>query len=391
MKKSYFHAGLLVLALLISSCGKKTEEEEKSANSLKPTIEEINFNSFKEIQRAILSNDLESLKKELRDNPSIDLNQILHDGETFLTLAIKKDFRNIRNFLMEKGVNLEQANIHKETPLIAAVKTGRLNSVKVLLDNKVNLEKKEVNGDTALLAAIKNSYDEIALTLIKQGAKLDSRDKNELSPIELCQEYDVPQTKEMIQNILKIERGSPDIAGYRSVLLNGDHRNLKSLLERFPKVAVEPAYEAINPLAILSTINDEINALRSAELLIEYKANVNGPQNADYTPLIKATSLTKKSLANFYLSSKANPQLIDVDGKSALIHAIEVNNLELVKLLLSYSAVEKYTFRKDGKKITIDACDFVKAARRTLQTPESKDENEKIRKILDCSFWSRIF
>lgn len=390
MKTSYFHVSLLTLALTISSCGKKTEEENKATNALKPTVEEINFNSFKEIQKAILSNNLENLKKEINSNPLVDLNQILFDGDTFLITAIKKDFRSIRNYLIEKGVDLEKANIHKETPLMVATSNGHLNSVKVLLDYKVNIEKKDHNGDTALLIAIKKSFDEIALALVKQGAQLETKDRKEMSAIELSQEYNVPQTKEMILNILKIERGTPDIAGFRSVLMNGDHRNLKGLLERFPRIAVEPVYESINPLAILGTIKDEINALRSAELLIEYKANINGPLNADYTPLIKATSNAKKSLANLYLNSKANPQLVDIEGKTALIHAVEINNLELVKLLLSYSAVEKYTFRKDGKKITIDACDVAKRVRKTLTTPEAKEENELIRKTLDCGFWSKF-
>lgn len=145
----------------------------------------------------------------------------------------------------------------------------------------------------------------------------------------------------------------------------------------------------MNPLALLVDASNEKNALSSAELLIRFNANVNGPEEADMTPLIKATIRKKSGFADLYLSSNANPQLLDKDGKSALIHAVENNNLEMVQMLLSYSAAEKYTFRKNGKKITLSACDSAKATEKRLTSPEDREINEKIRRVLDCYIFRR--
>lgn len=381
----------LLLITTITGCGKKAEVKDSDSNEkdISPTTAEVNFFALKEMRRSVSENDLNALKKTIRENPGIDLNAILNDGDTYLTLAIKKDFREIRNYLIEKGASVDKANINKNTPIIVASLRGMVNSVKVLLDLKVDLEKKNNDGDTALHSAIKNGHDEIALLLIKQGANIEAVDSRNRTAIRLAEEFNVPLSLELLKSVLQVEVGAPDIASFRNILTQGDLKRLNNVLIRYPKIVND--YESINPLAILVEVKDENAAMRSAEMLIQYEANINGPQDAEVTPLIKATLTEKQKFANLYLSQNANPQLLDKDGKSALIHAIELNNLEMVDLLLSYSAVEKYTFRKDGKKITYNACDVARMALKDLKTDEEKKINEKIKDSLDCGFLRWLF
>lgn len=381
----------LLLFTAVTSCGKKAEVKDSTSNDKEfaPSTAEVNFYALKEMKRAINENDLVALKKTLRENPGIDLNAILTDGDTYLTLAIKKDYREIRNYLIEKGANVDKANVNKNTPIIIAAMRGFTNTVRVLLDLKVELETKNNDGDTALHAAIKNGRDEIALLLIKQGASIESLDAKNRNAIRLAEEFNVPLSLDLLKSILQVEVGAPDIASFRNILTQGDLKRLNNVLTRYPKIVND--YESINPLALLVEAKDENTAMRSAEMLIQYEANVNGPQDAEVTPLIKATVTEKKKFADLYLSQKANPQLLDKDGKSALIHAVELNNIEMVDLLLTYSAVEKYTFRKDGKKITYSACDVARATFKTLKTDEEKKVNEKIKDSLDCGFLRWLF
>jgi ankyrin repeat protein len=386
LKLNLFILGITVLSFI--SCGKKAEmEEKKSVDNLSPTLAEVHFKALKELKKSISENNFPAVKKIIIENPGIDLNQTLSDsGETFLIISIKKDFRSIRNYLIEKGADLDRQNINKETPLIAAVNSSKVNSVKVLLDYKVDLEKKEINGDTALHVALKNSNDEIALILIRQGANIYTLDKTEKSPLKLAQEQELTQSIEAIMSIMDLESGAPDLTTFRSIITQGDFKKLNSLITRFPKIASDKIYQSINPLALLVEVKNEQSAIRSAEILINNQSNVNGPEEAEQTPLIKATVRQKKGFANLYLSSEANPQLLDKEGKSALIHAVQLNNPELVDLLLSYSAVEKYTFRKDGKKITYNACTIAKEMASKLTTQIEKEANKKIRRSLDCGF-----
>jgi ankyrin repeat protein len=386
LKLNLFILGITVLSFI--SCGKKAEmDEKKSIDNLSPTLAEVHFKALKELKKSLIENNLAAFKKIIIDNPGIDLNQTLSDsGETFLIISIKKDFRSIRNYLIEKGANLDQANVNKETPLIAAVSNLQVNSVKVLLDYKVDLEKKDMTGDTALHIALKNSNDEIALILIRQGANIYSLDNSEKSPLKLAQDKGLTQSIEALMTIMDLESGAPDLTTFRSIITQGDFKKLNSLITRFPKIASDKIYQSINPLALLVEVKNEQSAIRSAEILINNQSNVNGPEEAEQTPLIKATVRQKKGFANLYLSSEANPQLLDKEGKSALIHAVQLNNPELVDLLLSYSAVEKYTFRKDGKKITYNACTIAKEMASKLTTQSEKEANKKIRRSLDCGF-----
>jgi ankyrin repeat protein len=384
----------LLLASLATSCGKKAQvkESDRAEGTVSPTNAELNFNALREIRRAVDGNDLPALQRALTENPDVDLNQTLTDnGETLLILAVKNDFRSIRNLLVERGAAVERANVNRETPLLAAVAGNRGNSVRFLLERRVDLEERDANGDTALHVALKKSNDDLALLLIREGANVHSLDPKDRNGLKLAEEFNAPQSAAFIKSILELETGAPDIATFRTLLLNADHRRLTKVLSRYPKIAKERAYQAINPLALLVGVPQETQALRSAELLLSYEANVNGPDDAAETPLIRATLSRKKGFANLFLSANANPQLLDMDGKSALIHAVEQNNPELVDLLVAYSAVEKYTFRRNGKKVTYDACDVARAVNGRLTTEEEKASNRAIRETLDCGFLNWLF
>lgn len=394
MKLIFLYLSVLSLLFSLSSCGKKPKvKDSKSKEASTPSIAGARINALNDLNNAMTKNDLAALKRCLDKNPDIDVDEIIYPaGETLLTFAIKNDYREIRNFLIDEGVNLEKTNLLKETPLMVAVTAGQENSVKVLLDLKVDLEKKDNKGNTALHLALDNSNDRLSLLLIREGANIFTSDSKDRNALRIAQEKNVPESLNLIKSIMEMEHGSPDITMFRNILLSGDHHRLKNVLARYPRIATEKAYEFINPLGLLVGVKDEINAMRSAELLIQYEANVNGPEGVDQTPLIKATISRKRSFVNLYLSSKANPQLLDKDGKSALIHAVEANNADLVDLLIAYSAAEEYTFRRNGRRVTYKACDIAKKVGRTLGDNEAaKVTNKKIKEILDCGLFSRLF
>lgn len=378
--------------LMVSGCGKEAkvkDKDEPQDKAFLPSEAEVYFKALKDIEAAINNNDREALEKAIFNHPEIDLNQVLTSGETFLIMAIQKNFPEIQNLLIEKGARLSQANINKETPLMVAVKTGSLSCVRFLLEYEVELDRKNNNGETALHIALKSNAEEIALTLIKRGANLEVSDKSNKNALRLAEENSCNEALELIKSIQQVEYGTPDLASFRNILVQGDVNRLNKVLSRYPNIAAD--YESINPLALLVDNKDQNTAIRSATLLLDHKANVNGPLNADITPLIAATTKLNKGFVNLFLSREANPQLQDKEGKSALIHAVELNDLELVDLLLSYSAVEKYTFRKNGEKVTYNACSVAKNLAKKLTDGEAKKTNKAIQKSLDCGFLSWLF
>ncbi len=388
-----FNRILICMALIIgiSACGKKASVNGKEIQkSFQPSEAEKSVLVDKQVKLAVQTNNLTSLEALLRNNPSVDVNQLSDDGngDTLLTLAIRRDFRDIRNFLIEQGANLEEVNLNKETPLIVAVIANRLNSVQVLLDNRVDMNRKDSNEETALHRAIilqgtstlvdevRKSYEDIALLLIKEGANIEITNKQDKTPYRLAQDHHADRVVELIKSIIDVTYGNPDINTFRNLLTNGDVRNLSAMLSRYPNMVL--IYESINPLVIAMDIQDEMDALRSVQILLNYKASASGPVNAEVTPLIKATKLQKRSYMQMFIDAKANVNAFDSNGKSALYHAIDLTNSELVDMLLANQA------RKNNATLNANACSIARSVERRGLDQKGKDSIKAIKKSLGC-------
>lgn len=114
LKLNLFILGITVLSFI--SCGKKAEMVgKKSVDNLSPSVAEVHFKALKELKKSLIENNLAAVRKIIVENPGMDLNQTLSDsGETFLIISIKKDFRTIRNYLMEKGADLDRQILIKK-------------------------------------------------------------------------------------------------------------------------------------------------------------------------------------------------------------------------------------------------------------------------------------
>lgn len=80
------------------------------------------------------------------------------------------------------------------------------------------------------------------------------------------------------------------------------------------------------------------NSYKITKLLLEYKANPNGPCYLNHTPLHKAVVLTLPTVVELLLINGANPNERDYDGMTPLIHAVYKENMSMIQLLLKYGA-----------------------------------------------------
>lgn len=374
--------GLLPLMLtLVISCGKKTEEGKLKSYSenYRPSVEEVYFNALKKLRKSVYENDYELLKKVIEENPKIDLDQIGDDGETLLTVAIQKNHTQIRDYLLERGVSLEKANINKETPLIVAATYNRMESAMLLIRNNVEINRKNNHGNTALHIALENKNEDLALLLIREGANVEITDDEDQNAYKLAQKHENQRVLELLKIILHDLYGAPEITDFKKVLIEGSDEDLKLVLEKYPKLAID--YESLNPLVLVQEQKNEISSWEMIKTLLTKNANINGPKNADITPLIKSIQLQHTSVASYLIDQKADVNLLDSDGKNALIHAIELNNNEIVKQLMQYGAKRNYYITlKNGESFTFDACSLAK-----------KLMQDQMRYSLRCTFRDWFF
>jgi uncharacterized protein len=388
MNQSSLVATILILSSCLLSCGKKAGETSSGDNeSVYDQISTEQLFAIKYLREAVKFNDVNTLQKLFSQNPDLDVNQTLENGETLLTHAIKENQIEIRNLLLEKeAIRKDLVNFKQETPLMVAARYGRLNSLKVLLDLRVSLNEIDRNGNTALHLAIINGYNEIALTLIKHGANLLISDYDQRNAYALAQDHGTTEVLDLIRTIMQIEEGTPDIASFRKVLEVGDIKSLNSLLTRFPRIVHD--YESINPLVLTISTPDYNIGLRMAEILLAYNIQVNGPRDAEITPLIEAVKKQALGFVLLLLNAHADPNRVDNLGKSALIHAVELNNLSITTELLNRSAMDKYSYSINGRKLSFSACAVARLVRKDLSDSKEIATNKAIQDKLKCGLFS---
>lgn len=410
MKTNYFKLSSLLLLSLLVACGKPAKESDPVPGVLKQNsaASEEKKKTEDELKKRIESNDSTGLGNFVNQN-SIDIKETKVGEDTPLILAIKSNSTEVIDYLLNKGANPEETNSKGETPLMVAVAKNYLGIVTKLLQKKVSINKKNNEGDAALHIAIKNGFEDVAFELVRHNANIRITDRNNISPDELADEMGLKKLYDALVSMLQVKIGVPDLNTFRKIIVNGDVKTLGMVLAN--DVEVAKTYEFINPIGLLIELGpkQENDAQQMIYLLLSNKKPVspNGPETALYSPLVQAAIHKKNVLVELLLQFKADPNRVDKEGQTALIHAVGNNDVEMVEALLDKKAKIKYkTFRESDKKnVTIDACDVTRSVGKKLIDPkkvkndankakeaqEAKDANKAIKEKLDCDFWDWLF
>lgn len=99
--------------------------------------------------------------------------------------------------LLEKGADVNIADIRGSTPLHRAASKGLLSVVKLLLnrdDIKINF--KDAYGATALHLACEEDREQTALLLVEHGADIETKNRDGQTPLDLCS----PKLAKLLKN-----------------------------------------------------------------------------------------------------------------------------------------------------------------------------------------------
>ncbi|MFN0129776.1 MAG: ankyrin repeat domain-containing protein [Verrucomicrobiales bacterium] len=192
-----------VMAMGVVSCGDRRQEarSELSAKSFTFTVDEY--------MRAAREGNVTALRHFLEAGMEVDVTNA--DGVTALFLAAQAGRAEAVVFLVGGGANVEVTGTGYDTPLMAAARTGTVETVRALLEAKAKPEARSTRyGWTALTAAAYRgdveivkllaplssaSLDEalqlasvqgnpaVVETLLRQGADVFSRSKENRTPL----------------------------------------------------------------------------------------------------------------------------------------------------------------------------------------------------------------
>ncbi len=150
------------MALMLAACGKPD----------KPTIN---------LYRAVHADDIDQIERNLFWGA--DANLIGPDGDYPIHVAAQRGNRAIVQVLLKNSAKINSLNSKGMTPLYAAIMHGRVQTAELLIKHKATFSPNDLLHDVASHGI---EYKGIINLLLRNGAKLDSRDKNGNTPLHIA-------------------------------------------------------------------------------------------------------------------------------------------------------------------------------------------------------------
>ena len=98
-------------------------------------------------------------------------------------MSIKAGNKDIANYLLDHGANVNTPNTSKVTPLMAAAYNGDLDMVVKLLAKNADVHAVDQLKKTAIVYAAGNGHAEVVGKLLDHGVEVNARYKNELTAL----------------------------------------------------------------------------------------------------------------------------------------------------------------------------------------------------------------
>lgn len=260
--------------------------------------------TLKRLHKAIEQHDTKEVKQILQE--FVDVNCI-YCQETALTKAIRLREQDIINAILEhQYCNVHAGNQFDRTPLYYAALDGNTNLTKILLEKGSDVNQADIGGVTPLGATAWYDNWETADVLIKWGALLDYTSyKGETPLYRACSSLSLCVVEILINNgsdvnCKTIESKTPLIA---AVLANDNGNAIyKSKRIKIMTLLLDNGADPnIQDNRFCSALHYvvEVNDIHAACLLMEYECNMYLPNNDNSSPFDIAVSCGKQ---HFYLA-----------------------------------------------------------------------------------------
>ncbi len=271
---------------------------------------------------------------------------------TLLHLAIEGNNPKLLTYLLNKGLNIDQADKSGTSALIlAAMDHSRFRLLKILIKRNATLDQRNNRHTSALTMAIKRYNIKAAVLLINKGADVNIRDGID-TPLSLLHKALAQTSSKVLQEELRalqtllLSKGAhvntPDEnLRWSPLMLTASHyQDLKSTahLKLLIKLGAQIDQRDKNQRTALM-IAASLGRLESLEVLIKYHAQLNLYDKFGWTALMLAVYYNQKKVVKLLLSAGADVNLNTKKGLNALKVAVDNERAALIPILKDYGAI----------------------------------------------------
>lgn len=285
-----------------------------------------------------LKNIADFLKKNGAEDIFIREDYDLYGRQLLQVCSLKTSNFNRVKELVEDGVDVNYRRYRKDdTALILASHNGHKDIVEYLLEKGADVNIRGEDNQTALVCALSEKHYEIAKILIDNDANANLV-TSIIIPLRVAIHAD---QKELVE--LMLQKGA-DVnlrewtggSALLSAIEKKDVEIVKLLLKNGADVNALDYYRDTPLIRCLMAGGEKCTEI--AEILIENGAYVNFRREYGTTPLMIAIANGHKKIANILIDKGAYINVRNKDGDSALGYACQNNDVEMVKRLLEKGA-----------------------------------------------------
>ncbi|XP_059168441.1 serine/threonine-protein phosphatase 6 regulatory ankyrin repeat subunit B-like [Physella acuta] len=297
-----------------------------------------------------------------------DLNAKDNNGETAILKVLKNStYNNLTNIILDHHPDVNIVDNEGNSPLMLAVQNQRVEIITRILSCTHDVNHKNKQGKTALMFAVeKISLEHVKLLLATNLVDVNIVDNDGNSALMLAIKvendkpsffYNIHLPSAIIQELLHHDADVNHVNNNKTSVL------MLAVQKRFIPAGI---YRDIDmgdsegKTALMYAVETCRNKDVVRQLLGHHKADVNVVDNTGETALIKAVKNSKEDNVKILLKHKADIYIVDKQGRTALMWAAKAkcDSRYMITLLLKTTRLDQITQQVSSHKSALDQTDI---------------------------------
>ena len=290
------------------------------------------FISAQEIFEEVSQGNIAVVKSLIENNLKL-VNLKNKEGNTLLHTASKSGQKEITEFLIKKGADINADGAFSFSPLHTAVFSRQKDTAILLIKKGADVNKLDRFGRPPLIyVPWVCDDDELARSLIEMGADVNFTSVEGASPLNIAVESN---RKRLIS--LFIEKGAKlptDKEKIASFMASASGFGNDELFRKMMKIGGDPKMQTRDEGTFLHKAASG-GSLEMLNLLLENRLPVDKRDKYGFTPMHLAASKGHMDIVKRLIEKGADPDIRDFTGKSSYNFALENNHADVAEYLVS--------------------------------------------------------